>query len=51
VVADGGKQVISANVFRADAREKVSRVGKPHGSVVGDDVAIDAQCDLTAGIL
>lgn len=50
MVACGAKQLDGGNVIRAGAGEKVARVGKPHRAIAGDQVAIDAQGDLAAGI-
>ena len=46
--AHRGKQVVGTNVIGADARQEVARVGQVDSAVFANDIAIDAQRDLTA---
>jgi hypothetical protein len=49
VIAHVGQQFIGTDLAGIDAGQEVSRIVLTHGAVLGDDVTIDAQGDLTAG--
>ena len=49
VIADGGQQLVGADRAGIEAGEEVARIGKAHGAVIRDHVAVDAERDLAAG--
>jgi hypothetical protein len=48
VMAHVGQQFVGADLAGIEAGQEVSRIVQAHGAVFADDVAIDAQGDLTA---